>query len=161
MLLGVMSDSHDNVPAVRAAVAAFRDRGVEAVIHAGDFISPFTLAPLADLDCPVHGVLGNNDGEQIVLAERFRQLGELQPNLLEMRLGGRRVAAVHYPELATPLAASGRFDLVIYGHTHEVDERRDGETLLLNPGEVGGWLTGRKTAAVVDLSSLEVEILDL
>ena len=161
MLLGVMSDSHDNVPAIRAAVGEFRARGVGAVIHAGDFISPFALAPLADLDCPVHGVLGNNDGERIVLAERFRRLGELQPNLLDVELGSRRVAAVHYPELAAPLAASGRYDLVIYGHSHEIDERREGATLLLNPGEVGGWLTGRRTAAVVDLASLTAELLDL
>ena len=160
MNLGVMSDSHDNVPAVRAAVEAFRRHGVEAVVHAGDFISPFAVAPLAELGCPVHGVLGNNDGERLVLAERFRALGELQPNLLDLELGGRRIAAVHYPELAIPLAASDRFDLVIYGHTHEIDERRD-RALLLNPGEVGGWLTGRKTVAVVDLDSLAVEIVDL
>ncbi len=160
MKLGVMSDSHDNVPAVRSAVEAFRRRSVEAVVHAGDFISPFALDPLAELGCPVHGVFGNNDGERVVLAERFRKLGDLQPNLLELDLEGRRIAAVHYPELAIPLAASDRFDLVVYGHTHRIDERRDG-ALLLNPGEVGGWLTGRKTAAVVDLASLAVEIFDL
>lgn len=160
MKLGVMSDSHDNVPAVRSAVAAFRRHAVAAVVHAGDFISPFALEPFDDLDCPVHGVFGNNDGERVVLAERFRKLGDLQPNLLELELGGRRIAAVHYPELAIPLVASGRFDLVIYGHTHRLDERREG-ALLVNPGEVGGWLTGRKTASVVDLESLAVEICDL
>jgi putative phosphoesterase len=160
MKLGVMSDSHDNVPAVRAAVEAFRQRAVETVVHAGDFISPFALDPLSELGCPVHGVFGNNDGERVVLAERFRKLGEVQPNLLELELGGRRIAAVHYPELAVPLAASGLYDLVIYGHTHLVDERRD-QALLVNPGEVGGWLTGRRTAAVVDLESLAVEVFDL
>lgn len=160
MKLGVMSDSHDNVPAVRSAVSAFRERGVERVVHAGDFVSPFALAPLADLGCPVDGVFGNNDGERVVLAERFRDLGDLQPNLVDLELAGRRIAAVHYPELAIPLAASGIYDLVIYGHTHRIEERRAG-ALLLNPGEVGGWLTGRRTAAVVELESLAVELIDL
>ena len=160
MQLGVMSDSHDNVPAVRSAVEAFRQRGVQTVVHAGDFVSPFAVDPLNELGCPVHAVFGNNDGERVVLAERFRSLGELQPNLVELELAGRRIAAVHYPELALPLAASGHFDVVIYGHTHRVDESRD-RALLLNPGEVGGWLTGRRTAAVIDLDSLAVEIFDL
>jgi putative phosphoesterase len=159
MKIGVMADSHDNVPALRAAVAAFRQRAVERVVHAGDFVSPFALEPLAELGCPVHGVFGNNDGERVVLA-RFRRLGDVQPNLAELRLAGRRVAVVHYPELAIPLAASDRFDLVVYGHTHRIDERRE-RALLLNPGELGGRLTGRKTAAVVDLESLAIEILDL
>lgn len=155
-----MSDSHDNVPAVRAVVELFRQHAVARVVHAGDFISPFALDPLADLGCPVHGVFGNNDGERVVLAERFRRLGDVQPNLADLELAGRRIAAVHYPELAEPLAASGNYDLVIYGHTHKIDQRREG-ALLLNPGEVGGWLTGRKTAAVVDLADLEVRIFDL
>ena len=33
-------------------------------------------------------------------------------------LGGRRVAANHYPQLAAGLAASGDFDLVFFGHDH-------------------------------------------
>ena len=68
---------------------------------------------------------------------------------------------VHYPELAEPLAGSGEFDLVVFGHSHEVAERRVGETLLLNPGEVCGWLTGRATVAVVDLEGMTVEVIDL
>ncbi len=155
-----MSDSHDNLPAIRAAVGLFRRLAVERVVHAGDFVAPFALEPLAELGCPVHGVFGNNDGERVVLAERFRRLGEIHPNLAELELGGRRIAAVHYPELAMPLAASGRFDLVIYGHTHRIDEQRQG-ALLLNPGEVGGWLTGRATAAVVELETLAVELHEL
>ena len=64
------------------------------------------------------------------------------------------------PELALPLARSGNYDLVVFGHTHEVEERIE-KGLMLNPGEVGGWLTGRCTVALVDLESLEVEIRDL
>ncbi len=160
MKLGVMADSHDNLPAVRAAVELFRQLQVARVVHAGDFVAPFAVEPLADAGCPVLGVFGNNDGERVVLAERFRAIGEIYPNLATLELAGRRIGAVHYPELAEPLAASGRFDLVVYGHTHRLDERRDG-CLLLNPGEVGGWLTGRSTAAVVDLDTLAVEIHDL
>ncbi len=174
MRLGVMADSHDNVPMVRRAVELFNRRGVDLVIHAGDFIAPFAVAPLADLDCRVVAVFGNNDGERVVLAKKLEAIGEVHPNLAEAELGGRRIAAMHYPELAEPIAASGRYDLVIYGHTHEIDVRRvapearpetvvapEAETVLLNPGEVGGWLTGRSTAAIVELDDMKVEIVDL
>ncbi len=160
MQLGIMADSHDNVPMVRRAVELFNRRQVELVIHAGDFVAPFAVAPLADLDCRVLAVFGNNDGERVVLAKRFEAIGEVHPNLAETEVGGRRIAAMHYPELAVPIAASGLYDLVVYGHTHEIDVRR-GETVVLNPGEVGGWLTGRSTVAIVDLEGMEVEIVDL
>ncbi len=160
MRLGVMADSHDNVPMVRRAVELFNRRQVDLVVHAGDFVAPFAVAPLADLDCRVLAVFGNNDGERVVLARKLDALGEVHPNLAEGEVGGRRIAAMHYPELAEPIAASGRYDLVVYGHTHEIDVRR-GETVVLNPGEVGGWLTGRSTAAIVELESMEVEIVEL
>ena len=60
MKLGVMADSHDNVPMVRRAVELFNRRQVDLVIHAGDFVAPFAIAPLADLDCRVVAVFGNN-----------------------------------------------------------------------------------------------------
>ncbi len=160
MKLGVMSDSHDNVPMVKRAVEMFNSRRVDLVIHAGDFIAPFAVAPFADLDCRVVAVFGNNDGERVVLAKKIEAFGEVHPNLADAELGGRRIAAMHYPELAEPIAASGLYDLVIYGHTHEIDVRA-GKTTVLNPGEVGGWLTGRSTAAIVDLEDMKVEIVDL
>ncbi len=169
MKLGIMADSHDNVPMVRRAVELFNRRRVDLVIHAGDFVAPFAVAPLAELDCRVVAVFGNNDGERVVLAKKFEAIGEVHPNLAEAGLGGRRIAAMHYPELAEPIAASGRHDLVIYGHTHEIDVRQAEtaapearpSTTLLNPGEVGGWLTGRSTAAIVELEDMQVEIVEL
>lgn len=32
------------------------------------------------------------------------------------------------------------------------------ETLLVNPGECGGWLTGRSSGALIDLDKLEGKI---
>ncbi len=164
MKLGVMADSHDNVPMVRRAVELFNRREVDLVIHAGDFIAPFAVAPLAELRCRVVAVFGNNDGERVVLAKKFEAIGEVHPNLAETEIGGRKIATMHYPELAVPIAASGLYDLVVYGHTHEIDVRKvdsKGETVVLNPGEVGGWLSGRSTVAIVELGSMEVEIVDL
>ena len=160
MKLGVMSDSHDNIPNVKRAVALFNELGVDLVVHAGDFIAPFAIDPLADLNCRVVGVFGNNDGERIMIAKKFEPIGEVHPNLASVSLDGRDIAVMHYPELAIPIAKSGDYDVVIYGHTHKIDIHKE-KTLLLNPGETGGWTTGKSTVAVVDLETLEATIHEL
>ena len=161
MKLGILSDSHDNLPMVELAVRRFQQEELAMVIHAGDFVAPFAVAPLAALECPVVAVLGNNDGEKIGLQRKFDDgIGELHPQLADVEVGGRRIAAMHYPEMADAIAPSGLYDLVIYGHTHRVDIR-PGDSLVINPGEVGGWITGRSTVAIVELDDLSVEIVDL
>jgi len=160
MLIGVMADSHDNVPKIEAAVSLFNQRQVQHVLHAGDFVAPFAIDPLRGLGCPVLSVFGNNDGERLGLAARIREIGEVHAYLATATLADRRIAVVHYPELAEPLAESGAYDLVVYGHTHRVDQRHD-NGLLLNPGETGGWLTGSSTVALVELTTLQVQLHEL
>lgn len=160
MLIGVMADSHDNVPKIEAAVSLFNQSKVQHVLHAGDFVAPFAIDPLRGLECPVLSVFGNNDGERLGLAARIREIGEVHPYLATTTLADRQIAVVHYPELAEPLARSGAYDLVVYGHTHRVDQSHD-NGLLLNPGETGGWLTGCSTVALVDLATLEVRLHEI
>ena len=160
MQLGVMSDSHDNVPNIKRAVEVFNDIGVDLVVHAGDFIAPFTIDPLANLNCRVVGVFGNNDGERVVLAKKFEQIGEVHPNLASTSLGDVTIAVMHYPELAIPIAKSGEYDIVVYGHTHKIDIQKE-QSLLLNPGETGGWTTGKATIAVVELDTRDTKIYEL
>ncbi|MYK18171.1 hypothetical protein F4055_08395 [Candidatus Poribacteria bacterium] len=88
------------------------------------------------------------------------QQTEVHPNLAEVSLGDKKIAVMHYPELAIPIAKSGDYDIVIYGHTHQIDIQK-GQSLLLNPGETGGWTTGKATVAVVDLATLEATIHEL
>ena len=156
-----MSDSHDNIPNVKRAVALFNEIGVDLVVHAGDFIAPFAIDPLEGLNCRVVGVFGNNDGERVIVAKRFETIGgEVHPNLASVSLENRNIAVMHYPELAIPIAKSDDYDIVIYGHTHQIDIQKD-KSLLLNPGETGGWTTGKATVAVVDLETLEATIHEL
>lgn len=133
---------------------------MEAVLHAGDFIAPFTVPILAEVGCPVEAVFGNNDGERIGLARRFEGVGQVGERPRHIQLGGRSILLCHEPFAVDELNQKSPFDLVVYGHTHQV-EVRPGETLVLNPGEVCGWVTGRATCALVDLSNLNAEIIDL
>lgn len=162
MIVGIISDTHDNLPAVEAAVAALQDAGVGHLIHAGDFVAPFALPPLQALEVPVTAVLGNNDGERLGLSRRFADYGwELQPKFAYPVIAGCRFAIHHEPEPVEALAASGLYDVVVYGHTHAIDLRRAGRCWVINPGEVGGWLTGRRTVVVFDTSAREATLIGL
>lgn len=160
MKLGVMADSHDNIPKIAEAVELFNEEGVELVLHAGDYISPITAHAYEKLDAPLVGVFGNNDGDRLFLVERFRNIGEIHPDHHEFEVDGKKGVLMHEPKFIDALVKSGFYDLVIYGHTHQIDIR-EGRPLVINPGECGGWLTGRATVAIVETEDLSVRLIDL
>jgi putative phosphoesterase len=108
----------------------------------------------------MYAVFGNNDGDRVLLTEKGGDFCTFRDGALTLELAGRRIAVMHYPDVAESLHRSGDFDLVIYGHTHEV--RVEGkDRILLNPGSCAGYLAERATIASVDLDSLEVELIEL
>ena len=170
MKLGVLSDSHDRLPALAAALRRLADERVDVLFHAGDFVAPFAAklltpdalpGPLRPV--PLHCIYGNNDGERDGLKRVLPQLvdGPLRVTLNTPH-GPRTVAMAHFLDWFDTADLYGA-DVVISGHDHAAKiERRDGR-LYVNPGECCGWLTGRCTAAVVDLSGPEptAKLLDL
>lgn len=160
MLIGIIADTHDNLPMVKKAVKLFSQQSVGLVIHAGDYVAPFTIRELENLHCKVMGVFGNNDGEKLGLRKAFEKIGEIFEGLCHFELNEKKFAVTHSPEIAEPLWKSACYDIVVYGHTHQVEFRRE-KSLIINPGECGGWLTGRCTVALLDLESMEVRIHDL
>ena len=163
MKIGLLADSHDHLTHLETAVLRLRSRGVAAVIHAGDFVAPFTVPLLAQAGCPIWAVFGNNDGERVGLAARFREIGaHLFERPRELELEGHRILVQHEPFGLDHLAGSTAYELVVYGHTHQVDLRvPERGAVVVNPGEVCGWLTGKPTAAIIDLETRAVEVLDL
>jgi uncharacterized protein len=163
MKIGVLSDSHDNLVTLRKAVDVFSKSGVDALIHAGDFCSPFTLPefkPLADRGLKMYAVFGNNDGDRALLVKRAGDFCTFADGARNVELGGKKIVIMHYPDLSRDLFALGSYDLVIYGHDHKV-KVEGGAKKLLNPGTSSGYLAEAATVAIVDTVSMEVEILRL
>jgi putative phosphoesterase len=159
MLIGIISDTHDNQDKTRKAIELFNSKGVEYVIHAGDYTSPFTLKLFKELNCKYVGVFGNNDGDKLLLLERSEGNIHYQPYIFTLQ--NRKIVVLHEHQLIDALADSGHFDLIIYGHTHEPVVKKVKNTLVVNPGEAGKWLYGKSTVALADLDKMEAEIIEL
>jgi putative phosphoesterase len=155
--VGLVGDTHDHVLRIRESVSILNRAGVEIVIHVGDYCSPFAVRELGRLDAPLHGITGNNDGDVFQIQRAFVEIGaRLEAQWWETRLAARRALIMHEPRGIVDVAAGGEYDLVVYGHTHEQDERRVGDTLVVNPGEACGWLGGVGSLAIYDTEDHEV-----
>lgn len=132
-------------------------------MHAGDLVSPFVAPKFVKLKAKLHYVWGNNEGDREFIRVKFGELG-MKPlgNFASLKLDGRKIALLHgtHEDIVEAFLKSGTFDVVVRGHTHRA-EIREKKTLLVNPGEVCGYLSGRQTVAMLDLAELRAEILEL
>jgi len=141
MIIAVMSDSHDNIWNIRKAVSIIRNEGAGMIIHCGDFVAPFMLQELDKAGIPVHGVFGNNDGDQYLMTKlSLTSLRNITLHGLvgEVDAGGFPVAFTHQGMVGEGLASTAKFKLVCFGHSHVHYKKTIGNTILLNPGELMG-----------------------
>lgn len=157
MKIGILSDTHDNLPKIEKAVRYFNKKKVDFVLHAGDFVAPFVISKLGVLSCEWRGVFGNNDGERVGLSAVSES--KIQEGPLRIELQDKKITLVHDINTINPITEEA--NLIIFGHTHKPEIRVQNNTLIINPGECGGWLTGKSTAAVVDLTNLSNQIFKI
>jgi uncharacterized protein len=162
MRVGLLSDTHDRVPAIAELVRRMSEAGVGMVMHAGDFCSPFSLEPLEQMQVSLAGVFGRNDGDhQGLLAKAAAGFGaELYESPHSFEVGGQRMLLVHDLADANKRSLESHA-IVVHGCSHRPQSALRGDTLLVNPGEACGWLHGVPQAAILDLDTLQVEFMTL
>jgi uncharacterized protein len=150
MLIAILSDVHDNIPNLRAAIDHIQR--VDALLCLGDLCSPFIIDELVKFPRQIHVVFGNNDADlfritqKAVAANQNRSPEDqirLHGEFFEGELGGKRLALIHFEQIGKALVHSHQYDLVCYGHTHQYSVERDpatGAIRGLNPGEIFGLL---------------------
>lgn len=159
-LVGIISDTHDNRSSIQKAVKLFNDAGCALVIHAGDYIAPFTSREFSKLEGDFIGVFGNNDGERKGLRSMFAEIGELHDPPFEFPYRGKRFVIMHDPAPLERYLTRSDIDIIVYGHLHEIDIR-PGKPMIINPGECCSWLTGRSTLVIVDIESMEPKLVEV
>jgi len=166
MRLAIISDIHDNLWNLAAAIDYLR--GADALFCCGDLCSPFVMDQLARFPGPVDIVFGNNDADLFRITRKSSERVRVHGEFFETELEGCKLAMNHFDYIARPIAASGIYDVVCYGHNHEFSVARVGRTLAINPGPImGAWFPGGKwedvvpTFVMLDTGSRAVEAFEI
>ena len=159
MKIGILSDTHNNIKNLRAALKIFQEKDIDTIIHCGDLTGVEIARAMEDFR--VICVLGNGD---IASGEiRAAILSQHPENHVGMnytgRIGGVRIAATHghLPGQVEELVRSGEYDYVFKGHSHHCADERFGFTRLINPGALGGLHREDRQVCIVDLNVAKVE----
>lgn len=120
--IGLVSDTHGKLAA--PALAALVDS--DMLLHAGDVGDPEILDRMEHV-APVHAVRGNVDHGP--WAERL-------PLTQTLELEGC-VLLLHHGHIPLPNELLEGVGVVVQGHSHRPDVRREGGRLYVNPGSAG------------------------
>lgn len=151
MRIAIVSDTHDNMANFNKVIDFLNKENITVMLHCGDICNQSTIDEAKkNFKGEITFVRGNGDYELEDVLES-----------MDVELGGKKIAFVHYPDKAMALAESGQYDLVFYGHTHKPWEEKIGNCRLVNPGEVAGQRF-KPTFALYDTETdkLELKILE-
>ncbi|MDB6108744.1 MAG: phosphodiesterase, family [Pedosphaera sp.] len=162
MKIAIISDVHDNLPMLRMALQ--RCQEAEGLICCGDLCSPFVVKELGHgFARAVHVVFGNNDGDTFRIASAAAKFPQVQVHgeYVELDLGGRKFSVNHFDNIGRAIAKGEKHDVVCFGHNHQFEITAVGRTLIINPGEIYGGLTGHSTFAIYDTDTGKAERIEL
>ena len=129
MKIGVLSDTHMHTPEELHPEIIRAFSSMDLIVHAGDFVGSAVLERLSKVG-EVKAVRGNVDSIKLraLLAEK---------ELLEV--DSKRIGVIH--GWGGPDGIERRIreqfdkvDIIIYGHSHQAQNRKLGDVLFFNPG---------------------------
>ena len=141
MILGLISDTHGNLPRTRAGLALLTAAGTGHLVHCGDVGGEAVLNLLLEVresGIPVTAVHGNVDQWDTDLILYAKHLRIPLPGTARFTDGGFSCAVHHgHDRLAMEaLQAEADLDFLFTGHTHIPADEREGRLRIINPGAV-------------------------
>ncbi len=158
-MLGIISDTHDNLFSVRKSIDIFNGIGCDLIIHCGDVVCPLTMDPFKGLN--VKFVKGNCDGEVEGLRAKAQEINsEFFDDVYEFTYEGKRFVAYHGNDQIKlkKLIESRKYDYILTGHTHKKTDQKIGQTRVINPGAHYPTVS-EKTVAVLDVPKDELKFI--
>ena len=159
MLIGVVSDTHNNSKNIETIITLFNQAEVSLVIHTGDIANALSLKRFSKLNCPLHGVYGNNDRcEEGLIEASQKESFQFQnpPKILSLK--DKNIAIFHEPDhIEEFLTQNLNIHLVLHGHTHRYREEKKDGVIIFNPGESAGMQKGKNAIGIIDLESFEIK----
>jgi len=165
MKIAIISDIHENFHNLILALQEMERRHIEQIICLGDLMNSGVAKLLATQAIPVFMIWGNNDGEkvEITLASKKENSAlTVSKNVYDfLTFDGKKIFISHHEDLAIPMAKSGEYDAVFYGHTHLIQKEKIANCWAVNPGEIAAGKTKKATFCIYDTTTNEVEIIEL
>jgi putative phosphoesterase len=155
MRIAVISDTHNRMASVKAALAIIADRGIECILHCGDIEDADTVRLFP---AHTHFVFGNCDYDRTGIVDAVDAIGAaLHGAWGQLELAGQTLAFTHGDDRALlhDLEHADAFDFLFHGHTHIAKEHRTGRTRVINPGAL--QRVAVRTFVLLDLHSGAVE----
>ena len=159
MLLGVVSDTHNNLKNIEVIIDIFNDAKVPIVIHTGDISNANSLEQFSKLNSKFIGVFGNNDRNEPGLIEVAKRNNfQFQEPPRRLNLLEKEIVIFHEPDNVEQFLSENKMiNVVLYGHTHRYENQTKNGVLYFNPGESAGMQKGRNAVGILDLTNLEAK----
>jgi putative phosphoesterase len=163
MRIGILSDSHNNINNLGAALRLLDREGIQTVICCGDLVDAGCVPLFAGLE--LHLVEGNMEPDPAALSQAVQHLGNGGTFGLEYdaTLQGKRLLALHghLDDRLRDALHSGLYDYVFHGHTHRRRDERIGATRVINPGALGGIRHESRSIAILDLARDDLRVIEI
>ncbi len=135
MEIAIISDSHDNLANLKKAAYLIHESRIKTIIHCGDVCGNESLKILQQISkTKIYLTLGNADNINM----GGRKSTKVYQGFGKKKIGNRKIAFCHFPEIARELALENIYDIVFYGHSHKPWEETVNKTKLVNPGNLAG-----------------------
>ena len=161
-IIGIISDTHDNIFAIKKAMSVFRKHKVNLIIHCGDIVAPKTIEFFKGI--PASFVLGNCDGDIENITKKIQEInGKFLGNIGELKIDNKTIIVFHgHDPTIMQLLKNKNPDYLLTGHTHIPMDKMDGKTRILNPG--GHYMINKNQISkviILDLKEDTVEFVGL
>ncbi len=148
----VISDTHNDVTYLPMALSEFRDGSFDKLYVLGD-IGASSARLFNEFAEKITAVKGNNDFYSVEEICNFPL-----PYINYSSLNGKRIVLTH-GHYYNEYNVTGRYDILLLGHTHRSMIKVQGERLIMNPGSIGLPRDSRHSYMTID--EKEVLIKDI
>ncbi|NIA04035.1 MAG: YfcE family phosphodiesterase [Nitrospiraceae bacterium] len=139
-LIGVISDTHNNIDETKEALNFFKSKNIHTIVHCGDLTSPDMVLLFKDFRFFLS--LGNGDRSFNEISENIKKInGKMFSVFGFFEFNGIRIAVTHghHKAILDKLIKSSDFDLVLTGHTHRIrydviNDDNGKSKVIVNPG---------------------------
>jgi len=160
MIVGILSDTHDKLPAMRAGMKTLAANGAKYFIHCGDVGGESIIDCLAGHHAAF--VWGNNDWDRAGLQEYATGLGiTCLGHGGAIELDGKSIYVTHGDDalVVRGVLEEQKHDYLLLGHSHVKLDAREGRVHVINPGAL--YRATPKTVALLDLQRDTVMFLNV